>query len=423
MQEQSSFMPPWNALSVPGLVRSSGQFRAGDIVIREMGDTVSTLGRAPRSLTAGELWLESERLARQLTTLGAKAGDRIAVNCLMSAELMVAITGIMMAGAMPLVLPVTLSSADKKAAIDAAHVSGLICGVDGDDLLLAISTRQLAIETFAIRFVASFGLELPDGVVTLQNWRDEDLASLSPDVDPLSTSLLTIDPGDPTAVHERTQIQLIAEALAFAATTQLRARDTILQTLAAGSSHAMITSLVVPLLVKAQACLLPVFAASQFSAMVRSAPASSALVVPAHLEGFLSDADRAFDGHVASVVFVHQAGSHTRHATTIRLRQCRIVDATLIGEVATLVMPRTMQGRRMALPTNWQQPGTRVRADTLPLVTAEISNTATVHLSGYGVAQRLGDRSDAVMVVGRKARVDGDSYEFDMVKGAAAAAA
>jgi acyl-CoA synthetase (AMP-forming)/AMP-acid ligase II len=424
MSEVTAFLPPWNALSLPGLVRSSGQFRANDIVIQEVGETSSTLDRLPRSLTAGELLTESEHLARQLTTLGARPGDRIAINCLMSVDLMIAIAAAMMIGASPLVLPVTLSAADKKAAIAASRVNGIVCGPDGDDLLLALSTRQIAIETFAIRFVASFGAQPPEGVVSLAGWGEADLAPLPENADMSSTALLSADPVDPSRVHRRTQIQLISEALAFAATTQLRARDTVLQTLSAGSSYSIVTSLIVPLLVKAQCRILTVFSGSQFSAMVRSSPSGSTLVLPAHLESLLSDAERAFDGHVASIVFVHQAGARTRSAATIRINQCRISDATLVGEAASFVLPRNTQGRRIGLPLAWQQPGTRVRADDLPLLVTEVGERGEVALHGYGTALLVDtSKAEKTVIPGRLAGIDGTSFEFLSIDQKAVAAA
>jgi non-ribosomal peptide synthetase component E (peptide arylation enzyme) len=402
--------PPWNAITVPGLARSLGQLRTAEPLFREWGDAQATLGRAALSVTAGEFMARTDRLARQMIALGVTAGDRVAILALPSVDFAAAIISAMSIGATPVVMPLSQPVEALTAIAEQARAKALISGPEMDDLLVPDMGRAIAAKVFSIRAVASFAARPPAGVASLANWDEADLPPLPTEL-PLTRGKLVTTSVTPRgiALHERDQHQLIAEALAFATATQARPRGVFLQTLASGSSFAIVSGIVTALLIRAETRFLPVFSAAAFTDMVRHGGHQSVLILPAQIEGSLIDAQRALGDKIQSIVFAHSAGGASRLSATARLGAIRMVDATLIGEAGTYILPRTAQGRRAPLPENWRQPGARfVEGDAL-LLRAEIDAENGLSLAGYGAAPTISGAPARLKVT----RLEGQAFELE----------
>ncbi len=386
MDASLKLLPPWNGLSLPGLARSMGQFRKEETFFREWGDVRPELGRMAMTLSGAELDRRIRHFARQMVSLGLKDGERIGILSLPSCDFVVAVIGAMAAGLSPFILPLSLPIDRMAALCEEAGVCGLVAGPDMDEMMVATVARTIAARSFPIRAVACFG-SAPEGVVSLDGWRDDELGNAPPEAIGQSPGLLTVDlVGAEQRVMVRSQLQLIADALAFTTTTQMKPRGTILNTLAAASAFQIASAIVAPLLVRAETRLLPLFSSASFTEMVRLGGHQPVIVLPAHLEAYLMDAQRAFGDSAMTMAFVHQANGATRSAAVARLPNQRIIDVTLIGERGTFQLARLKDGRRAPLPQNWRQPGPRIVDGDALLLKADITGEGTLSLTGYGAA-------------------------------------
>ena len=383
----STFVAPWNTLSLPGLVRSFAQSRPDDVVFREAGDTIATLARPAKVLNGRALGAAVEHFARQMPVIGLVPGDCVAFLSLSSCDLAIGILGALMAGLTPLVLPVSLDTGVLTTLIRDCRVAALVAGPDMSGIALATRARSIAADVFGIRAVACFSTPAPEGMVSLAGWAQDELAAPPPVTYGVRGSMMTVDTASAHRIMIRSQHQLIAEALAFSATAQVAARGVILQTLAAGSAFAVISGIVAPLLLKAQSHFLPLFNAVTFTNMVQDGGNNPVIILPAHIESHLSDAQGALHNRAMTLVFAHQPGTGTREQAVIRLPTQKIVDVTLMGEAGTYVLARGVQGRRAPLPENWRQPGARVVEGDGLLIKASLNGAGQISLSGYGVAK------------------------------------
>jgi hypothetical protein len=390
-QDKFTFMPPWSGLSLAGLARSMGQFRGTDMFFRESGDTRATLGRAAETLNGAELDARVRLFSRQMVSLGLVPGERLGIMSLPSCDLVVAIIGAMAAGLTPVLMPLSSTIEQLVQISDDAGLCGIIAGPDMDDIYVATVARNIATRSFKIRTVAGFGATMPEGVVPLANWREGELGQAPVEDTGREPGLITVDmtSGKPVLYH-RSQIQLFADSLAFSTAAHVKPRGTILQTMAVASSFFVVSGIVTPLLVRAETRMLPLFSGSGFTEMIRSAGHQPLVVLPAHLESYLVDAQRAFGEHAPTFAFVHTANSATRLASPVRFGNLKALDVTLMGEQGSYSLARTKDGQRAALPLEWQQPGPRLTEPTKPLLVARIDPTGFVDLTGYGCASRMG---------------------------------
>jgi hypothetical protein len=304
---------------------------------------------------------------------------------------------------------------------DDANVSGIVSGPNMDELLIASMGRTIATRSFRIRAVACLGASAPEGVVPLGDWSEGELGALPAEATGQAAELITVDLAARTPrLARRTQMQLIAEALAFTTVSQLKPRGTILQTLAVASAFHVVSGIIAPLLVRAEARLLPLFSSSAFTDMIRQAGHQPIMVLPAHLESYLVDAQRALGDHALTFAFVHQGGTATRAAPVARLPVQRLIDVTLLGEQGSYVLARAKDGRRLALPELWRQPGPRLAEGDVPLLEAIISNDATIQLSGYGAARLLSQTIDPPQYLAE--RQDEQNFELIPSEGVSIAA-
>jgi hypothetical protein len=389
--DQLTFLPPWSGLSLPGLARSMGQFRGTDMFFRESGDTQASLGRPAESLNGAELDARTRLFARQMTSLGLKAGERLGLMSLPSCDLVVAVIGAMAAGLTPVLMPLSGTIEHLVQISDDAGLCGIVAGPDMDDIYVATVARSIATRSFKIRTVAGFGANTPEGVVALDDWREGELGRAPVEDTGREPGLITVDmtSGKPVLFY-RSQIQLFADSLAFSTAAHVKPRGTILQTLAVASSFFVVSSIVTPLLVRAETRFLPLFSGSGFTTMMHNAGHHPLVVLPAHLETYLVDAQRAFAEHAPTFSFVHSANSATRLAAPVRFGNLKALDITLIGEKGSYSLPRTKDGQRALLPVSWQQPGPRLTEPMVPLLNAEIGTDGFLDLTGYGCASCLG---------------------------------
>lgn len=171
---------PWDKITLSGLVEAAVARSPKQVFLRDCPRRLDWNGVEPRELTFETFQRSALFLAAQLRTLGVEPGDTVFLMLPNSVETPLALTATLMAGAVPAIAP-----ADEK--VDTLRAMAERCGATAivtmnrvGDILLGEKARQVAAKLMNIRCVAGFGFDLPDGIVSLEGWSEEDVMPLAP---------------------------------------------------------------------------------------------------------------------------------------------------------------------------------------------------------------------------------------------------
>ena len=206
---------PWDKITLSGLVEAAVARSPKQVFLRDCPRRLDWNGVEPRELTFETFQRSALFLAAQLRTLGVEPGDTVFLMLPNSVETPLALTATLMAGAVPAIAP-----ADEK--VDTLRAMAERCGATAivtmnrvGDILLGEKARQVAAKLMNIRCVAGFGFDLPDGIVSLEGWSEEDVMSLAPrEPRQDEPALITFAREDGAiCACRRSQAQLVAEML------------------------------------------------------------------------------------------------------------------------------------------------------------------------------------------------------------------
>ncbi|MCF6199127.1 MAG: acyl--CoA ligase [Hyphomicrobiaceae bacterium] len=118
----------------------------------------------PRQYNFGELDKTVTRLAARFTSLGLQTGDYVAVQLPNFTETPIIVLGLMRAGLVPCLLPLSWSISEISLSFQRLNPRALIgCG-QIEDLNPSIMMRELAFSNLHVRFVMGVGYNIADGV-------------------------------------------------------------------------------------------------------------------------------------------------------------------------------------------------------------------------------------------------------------------
>lgn len=206
---------PWDKITLSGLVEAAVARSPKQVFLRDCPRRLDWNGVEPRELTFETFHRSALFLAAQLRTLGVEPGDTLFLMLPNSVETPLALTATLMAGAVPAIAP-----ADEK--VDTLRAMAERCGATAivtmnrvGDILLGEKARQVAAKLMNIRCVAGFGFDLPDGIVSLEGWSEEDVMPLAPrEPRQDEPALITFAREDGAiCACRRSQAQLVAEML------------------------------------------------------------------------------------------------------------------------------------------------------------------------------------------------------------------
>src|SRR5438045_596427 len=150
-------------------VRRAAQGRPQAIALMDPPDRESFSDGAPRHLT----WAAADRIvsaiANLLRSFGLPADAIVALQLPNTAEGVLALLGVLRAGLIAAPLPLLWRQAEMCAAVSRVGARALITTRRVGTVDHANIAMHVAAETFAIRFVCSFGHDLPDGVIPLDD--------------------------------------------------------------------------------------------------------------------------------------------------------------------------------------------------------------------------------------------------------------
>lgn len=377
---------PWNALTLSKLVESASRTRGSDIAFVDAPDTSIWLHRPARSLDYKTLDMEIRHFAQKLTTLGLKRGDAIMLILPNAVEFPIACLGAMLAGIVSVPVSIALTVEQMRLVAELTNSKAIITVSRVLELELSSIARDVAAQVFTIKAVASFGNNMPDGVVSLENWDEIDLALLDQraalGID--DKSLINVEfIGKTPRALARTQGQIIAEAIALSSTALVDSKASIINTIIPSSAFSFISSIALPIIARAQMHFHGLFSSKTLIQQIKACP-NATLIAPLTAEEGLAELDANIQLNINKCILLHRLEKNLVPQTVFLSKL--VVDVTALGDAAHLCIPRKTFGKRGALPQNWRQPGMRVVESDILLIKTRIDTENRVSLSGFGVA-------------------------------------
>lgn len=241
---------PWDRVSVAGLAAGAAATHGTRIFLRDCPDRLDWNGEAARTLSFAEFNRRALFFGAQMLTMGLDAGNRVLLLLPNMVELAIAVVGARAAGLVPAIAPMDETPDALRAAAERCNAAAIITTARCEDLRLGERARQIAARVMQVRCVAGFGFDLPDGIMPLDGWAEDEALPLA-DAVPVRQSaeaLITFTRIDGAlAAVIRSEAQLVADALAFAARARLNREAGVVAMLQPGSAAGVVTSILVPL--------------------------------------------------------------------------------------------------------------------------------------------------------------------------------
>lgn len=341
---------------------------------------------APRRLTYAQADRVISAIAHTLRGFGLAADSIIGVQLPNTVESVLVLLGALRAGMVVAPIPLLWRTTEMTATLGRIGARALIfCRRVGtlDHCELAM---QVAAETFAIRFLAGFGDELPDGIVSLDDaFHDKpgDAPMLQRGGHPADhAAVVTFDvtPGGIVPLA-RNHAQLVAAGSAVVIEAGIAANSVILAAFATSSFAGLAVAVVPWLLTGGTLVLHQPFAPAIFSAQ-RGGEHCDIAVVPGILVGRMLEAGLLGDRHdLSAVVAVWRAPERLSASTTWPDGGTALVDVAVFGEIGLVASGRSVGGKPAALPLG-RIMAHATTANALPIIEVARTANGTVALRG-----------------------------------------
>ncbi len=379
----------WAKLTVDALLATAVGARPGRRSFSDAPDIVGWSDLRSKTTSFSDLGALVDRFVRQILTLGLKPGDPVLVAMPNCVDGVVALLGLIAAGYVPCPVSVVAGPAEMVEAAQAVSAKAIVTVNRYVTLSPSESARIAASRYYGIRFVCSFGPGAPQGVVSLDDWPDGELApALPPRTRAAETAVITFDrTPHGLAPHARTHAQVISDALALSAISGLTSRGSIITTFAPVSAAGFIATVAAPLISGTSVALHGPFDPFVLRAQINAAP-EAIVVLPAAVEAEI----RAVLGEKLrdAIVVTRDLGA-TRPGNT----PGRVTELVSLGEAALLSLLRDRTRNRTRLPRFYAHPvGTALPRD-MAQIEITLSPRGRLALQGFGVSAGVGDGTAA----------------------------
>ncbi len=319
-------------------------------LLTDLGDKPGWCGRPAMGWSYGAAAEIVNRLARGIRAWRLPPGSRVGLWFPGGSEGLVAHLAVEAAGHVPCPMPAAWDEARLLAGIEAAGIRAVLTqGRLGARRPAEILCR-VALGCFALRYLAAFGPDVPDGVINLDAMA---LERGAPDPAPEGGGGLVSFAGrDPLCPVLRPGDALLAAVAAHLVAARIGPAERLVTLLPPDDLRGLVTGLGAALVAGASLETMPVFDRTALARALAPEPAgrSPHLVAPAFLEGPLAD---FLPGHgrPASLTLVHRAPAKlTGRRLDLGARSgARIVDALVLGEAAVVSRARGADDIALAL--------------------------------------------------------------------------
>lgn len=339
----------WNRVTVDQVFRKGLLFGGDRVAFRDVGATaVPETGAA---LTFSEAERRIEGLAAFFAGIGMKPDMVLGMHLPASTDAALVLLGALRAGLIVCPLPLHLSRGEMEAAIHAASIKAIVTASSVEEQATGEMVRDVAGETFAIRFVFAVGAGLPDGLIDLAEvLADIDSLGAAPDIsrrgapaDHVALLALARSHQDKLVVVPYSHNHLVALSLGHLIEAGIEAGATLLSTMhpasLAGVGAGMLTALLAG---GAVAFHHPTSAAGLGAALAEAAP--DRVVLPAAYGPAAAALSRGGCGLSLVTSGLDKPPAATGHGRTVDL-------VTLAGHCLVPV-PRDAEGRSRGLPAD-----------------------------------------------------------------------
>ena len=334
------------------LFRRAAAARPDAPALADPPDRASFTDSTPRQLT----WAEADRavsaIANLLRSLALPPGAIVALQLPNVVEGVLTLMGVLRAGLIAAPLPLLWRQSEARAALGRVSARALVSCRRVGEADHADLAMHVAAETFAIRFVASFGTSIPDGIIPLDEVFDAGLPAPPPPLDrsgdaTARSAVVTFDmTADGLVPVARSHRELIAAGEAVAAAASLPPGATLLGAFM-GSSFAALATMTVPWLL----------AGATLHLHQPAEPATllgqrwDAAVLPGPLLPRLAEAGLIHPFAPQTVLAIWRAPERMSAAAPWH-GGARVVDVPVFGEVGLLALPRGSDGAPAEFPAS-----------------------------------------------------------------------
>lgn len=244
---------PWAQITLQSLMTEAARCFPARVFVRDCPDRETWNGVEPRTLSFDAFFKGVDFLAAQLRTLGVNPGDRVLILLANTVEVPLAILACHLAGAIPAIAPVDERVDMLRAAVERSEATTILTTARVGDIAVGEKARQVAAKVMSVRCVAGFGFDLPDGIVSLEGWSEEDVVALPAierrqhDAGLITFARESSKPNSPLCALQRTEGQMIAEALALTAVIAPDGECGLISLMQPGAAASVAASLTLPL--------------------------------------------------------------------------------------------------------------------------------------------------------------------------------
>jgi hypothetical protein len=357
---------PFARVTLDDLFRQARQRHPHAVALADPPDREYFTEGAPRRLTYAQADRAISALGSALRGFGLAPDSIVGVQLPNTVEAVLVLLGALRAGMVVAPIPLLWRATEMTATLGRIGARALISCRQVGSLDHCELAMQVAAETFAIRFVAGFGSDLPDGIITLDDIFHADPGEMpalergGQPADHVAVVTFDVTPGGVIPLA-RNHAQLVAAGRAVALEAAIEHRAAILTTITT-SSFAGLASAIVPwLLTGGTLALHQPFSPEAFSAQRRGENCHVA-VVPGPLVGRMREAGLLGSGGgdgPKAVVAVWRAPERLSACPAWPAGEAALIDVPVFGEIGLIANRRGAGGKPDPLPIGRPATGAR----------------------------------------------------------------
>jgi hypothetical protein len=294
------------------------------------------------------------RFARRLLALQLGRDAIIAYQMPNTVESFVVFMGILRAGCIAAPLPLAWRQRELSAAISRLGARAIITTGRAGPVNHAEMLRKVSADVFSVRFLLSYGRNLPDGVIPL----DDDICPI--DEEPEDSLRRAGPPADHVALITwdalaegiipvaRSHASLISMALAHVLEANIGGGDVVATSLLSASAAGLSSGFVTALLAGAPLVLHQPFSSRVFAGTLISENVTHAVLPGATLRA-MAEANRLPTKPLRSLTALWRPGDSNRHIGSVAALSS-LVDISVFGEMGLVALKRQNTDSPEALP-------------------------------------------------------------------------